>query len=494
MIFRKNDGFTLVELMVTILISTMVTAVAATTILYGLYINNQSAYVQSQQNATRMLITILEDMVSEGSVSEIYRDAGLWEVCAKKEDGKEKGKVLCYFKDNAICAGDGTVLMDNVLASDVEMTGDLLTVHVQTEADLTFSTSIRCRMETDFKDKEKPEDLETDAKADLTGSNIDVVKATTENRTDFLNVLVKERDSKGWITLSNPLTYYSQWYITTAEGEDGLEKWENGDWNPSTAWCACYISWALNQQKNTLYIPQVTFTNEEGKEETLTWVYEDKKKDIWEPYWFADVDKFMAYFQLLHDEKLVEEEGAPQYWVSMRNQPDARPNPGDIIFFDTDLRDTDETTNHVGVVFHVDKKLDASGIDLNPNDDVIYTIEGNSLGKVAIRQYSATNKTILGYGVLPWIPNLETLLVGEWKSNEGDVFSLATDGTGVYTENNKTAVDYVWEYTPAADSYTITAKLGGAENTVAITVRENILSIEWDSKIFTRPLDVNPES
>ena len=480
MIFRKNDGFTLVELMVTILVSTLVAAAAATTILFGLRINKQSSQTQRQQSTTRILITALEDMVSEGSVSEIYRDAGLWEVCAKKEDDKEKGKVLCYFKDNAICAGDGTVLMDNVLASDVEMTGDLLTVHVQTEADLTFSTSIRCRMETDFKDKEKPEDLETDAKADLTGSNIDVVKATTENRTDFLNVLVKERDSKGWITLSNPLEYYSQWYITTAEVKDGKgqEKWKKGEWNPDTPWCACFISWALNQQKNTVYIPRLDVTDEKtGK------LLVDRVNDAGEPYWFADVDQFMAYFQLLHNEKLMEEK-APQYWVYMDN-PDANPNPGDIIFFDTDIRDTDETPDHVGVVFHVDEAT-----------DTIYTIEGNSLGKVAIRQYSATNKTILGYGILPWIPNLDTLLVGKWTDGEKTMeFVLNGENrTGTCLNAGGNAVDCTWSYDAENNRFGITALGEASPQYIEIKVIEDTLQLTWGSNTFTKLIESNPES
>jgi cell wall-associated NlpC family hydrolase len=64
------------------------------------------------------------------------------------------------------------------------------------------------------------------------------------------------------------------------------------------------------------------------------------------------------------------------------------PKPGDLVFFDWIMDDTKDP-QHVGVVLGV-------------QDGRIYTIEGNSAGRVMIRSYPIDSQYILGYGVLPW--------------------------------------------------------------------------------------------
>lgn len=62
------------------------------------------------------------------------------------------------------------------------------------------------------------------------------------------------------------------------------------------------------------------------------------------------------------------------------------PNPGDLIFFNLD---EDEQADHVGVVLTI-------------KSGYIYTIEGNTAGRVAVRKYDKNDKRIMGYGVLNW--------------------------------------------------------------------------------------------
>ena len=71
-----------------------------------------------------------------------------------------------------------------------------------------------------------------------------------------------------------------------------------------------------------------------------------------------------------------------------RNPNDANnmPIPGDYVFFDWD-GGTDP--DHVGAVLCV-------------KGDYLYTIEGNSGGKVAVNRYPLSDKRIVGYGVLKW--------------------------------------------------------------------------------------------
>ncbi len=66
---------------------------------------------------------------------------------------------------------------------------------------------------------------------------------------------------------------------------------------------------------------------------------------------------------------------------------DYTPVPGDIIFFDND---GDKEADHVGIVEEVNSK-----------GDKIKTIEGNSSNKVKENSYSASDKAIVGYGILP---------------------------------------------------------------------------------------------
>lgn len=64
----------------------------------------------------------------------------------------------------------------------------------------------------------------------------------------------------------------------------------------------------------------------------------------------------------------------------------ATPIPGDYVFFDWD---GDSDPDHVGAVLFVD------GTQL-------YTIEGNSSGRVALNCYPKNDSRIMGYGVLNW--------------------------------------------------------------------------------------------
>ena len=110
-------------------------------------------------------------------------------------------------------------------------------------------------------------------------------------------------------------------------------------WNKDTPWCACYISWALSQVGSHL--------NEVPR--------------------YANVDLFIEYFK-------------------DRSSFANTPTPGDIIFFDWTGGDNPA---HVGVVIKTDSST-------------VYTIEGNSAGIIALREYSINDNRIIGYGVLPW--------------------------------------------------------------------------------------------
>lgn len=74
------------------------------------------------------------------------------------------------------------------------------------------------------------------------------------------------------------------------------------------------------------------------------------------------------------------------------------PIPGDYVFFDWDGRndpDGVKDPDHVGAVLCVEGNF-------------LYTIEGNSGGRVAVQRYDLNDKRIVGYGVLNWKTQGET--------------------------------------------------------------------------------------
>ena len=128
-------------------------------------------------------------------------------------------------------------------------------------------------------------------------------------------------------------------------GSGYFSKWYNPDWNEDTPWCGCFLSWGADQLKNSI-------NNKPPK--------------------FANVDTGMADFK------------NNGIWYERSTYT---PIPGDYVFFDWD-GGTDP--DHVGAVLYVD------GTQL-------YTIEGNSGGRVAVHRYALNDQRIVGYGVLDWI-------------------------------------------------------------------------------------------
>ncbi len=368
MIFRKNEGFTLVELMVTILVGTLVTAAAATTILFGLRLNNQSTHIQTQQNTTRILLTILEDMASEGTIGHVETNHNDWAIY-KNQNPAESEQPLLYYDDGAIYSGTNASepLMDGIFASEATYeANDLLTIQIETDTGI-FRSTIHCRMGNVTESGDA-------AEIEIDDDEIDALGDSGQARKKLLETLVANRGMGAfYMDIDYGKVYYAQWYLSV---KDDGNVWGQNGWDERTPWCACFISWGLSQVKDNLSVPVY-----KEKERATT----DAEGNVM-PYWFANVDEFMDYFKT----------ESQSQWYEMNNgliqEP---PAPGDIIFFDRQVYDGVANPDHVGVVFHVET-------DAKTGEQTIFTIEGNSMGKVAIREYAATNPTILGYGVLPW--------------------------------------------------------------------------------------------
>lgn len=331
---RNNSGFTMVELLVTVAVSSIVLAAAASLMLLGLRVHQTTQKEAGEQQTVRIVLSALEDLSASGKISRVEPFSDGWRLLGKTADGKSGAVLLRYNNGKLRSGGSGDqVLLDNLRGAQVILDGSLVTFTFATAAH-SYSTSVFCRtgIEGDSVGKE-------DAQEKLENPTLPTLPSTAEKdaRFAFLKTLAGQYDSRGEIIGGSG--YFSEWYI----GDYA----KNPGWNQYTPWCGCFLSWGAEQLKTSI----------DG-----------------DPPRFANVDTGMEGFQ------------KSGKW----RDSSATPIPGDYVFFDWD---GDSDPDHVGAVLCVDGTK-------------LYTIEGNSGGKVAVNCYPLSNPSvdprIVGYGVLNW--------------------------------------------------------------------------------------------
>lgn len=333
---RNNSGFTMVELLVTVAVSSIVLAAAASLMLLGLRVHQTTQKEAGEQQTVRIVLSALEDLSASGKISRVEPLSDGWQLQGKTADGKS-GAVLLRYKSGKLTSGTSgdQVLLDNLRGAQVILDGSLVTFTFATAAH-SYSTSVFCRtgIEGDSVGKAEAEDILK--KTPTLPAAADLTEAEKKARFAFLQTLADQYDSRGEIIGGKG--YFSEWYIGNYADHPG--------WNQYTPWCACFLSWGADQMKASI----------DGN-----------------PPRFANVDTGMEGFQ------------KSGKW---RNPNDAnnKPIPGDYVFFDWD---GDSDPDHVGAVLCV-------------KDGYLYTIEGNSGGKVAVNRYPKNDSRIVGYGVLNW--------------------------------------------------------------------------------------------
>lgn len=338
---KNNKGFTLIEMLVTILAAAVVSAAALTILLMGMRIHQKTNSAENNQSSISIAITMLEELAAEQCTGVIDGNTV----------GKKDGTLFC-FKNNTIYIGDenGSPILTGVesFSADWEKDKDgnkvenLLTFSIVMENGQEYTSSVYCRIADSVATTPSDE-------ADGTGNNeesqaaasaaafsstpqtlSEILEFNALDRQFFLEILTAEEGSTGKASSGE---YFSEWYIGSYQ--------DNPGWNPETPWCACFLSWALDQCRTSLEeVPR-----------------------------YAHVDKFLEFFDESH-------------WKT------ENPQPGDIIFFDW-IVDDQAIPQHVGAVVDTDGEF-------------VYTIEGNNEGKVASCRYRLDDARILGYGVLNW--------------------------------------------------------------------------------------------
>lgn len=338
---RNNSGFTMVELLVTVAVSSIVLAAAASLMLLGLRVHQTTQKEAGEQQTVRIVLSALEDLSASGKISRVEPFSDGWRLLGKTADGKS-GAVLLRYNSGTLTSGTSgdQVLLDNLRGARVDLDGSLVTFTFATAAH-SYSTSVFCRTGIEGDSVGKAE-----AQEKLENPTLSTLPSTAEKdaRFAFLKTLAGQYDSRGEIKSDDSTytyKYFSEWYI------DGYK--DHPGWNQYTPWCACFLSWGAAQQPKNAF---------DGT-----------------PPSFANVDDGMKLFR-------------GNQW----RDSGATPIPGDYVFFDWD-RDRDP--DHVGAVLCVDGTK-------------LYTIEGNSGGRVAVNCYPLSDKRIVGYGVLNWKTGKET--------------------------------------------------------------------------------------
>lgn len=344
---RNNSGFTMVELLVTVAVSSIVLAAAASLMLLGLRVHQTTQKEAGEQQTVRIVLSALEDLSASGKIYRVEPLSDGWQLQGKTADGTP-GAVLLRYNSGKLRSGTSgdQVLLDNLRGARVDLDGSLVTFTFATAAH-SYSTSVFCRtgIEGDSVGKAEAEDILT--KEPTLPDSTTLSEVEKKARFQFLQTLANQYDSRGEIKGGSG--YFSEWYIGNYESHPG--------WNQYTPWCGCFLSWAADQQKASI----------NG-----------------DPPSFADVDEGMEKFK----------NGSYGQW----RERGATPIPGDYVFFDWDGRndpDGGKDPDHVGAVLCV-------------KGDYLYTIEGNSGGKVAVNRYPLSDKRIVGYGVLNWKRGKET--------------------------------------------------------------------------------------
>lgn len=329
---RNNSGFTMVELLVTVAVSSIVLAAAASLMLLGLRVHQTTQKEAGEQQTVRIVLSALEDLSASGKIYRVEPLSDGWQLQGKTADGAA-GAVLLRYKSGKLTSGTSgdQVLLDNLRGARVDLDGSLVTFSFSTAAH-SYSTSVFCRTGIDG---------DSVGKAEAQEKLKELEEAEKDARFEFLKTLAGQYDSRGEIIGGKG--YFSEWYIGNYESNPG--------WNQYTPWCGCFLSWAADQKKASI----------DGK-----------------PPRFANVDDGMKRFQ----------DGSYGQW----RDSGTTPIPGDYVFFDWD-RDSDP--DHVGAVLCVD-------------GNQLYTIEGNSGGRVAVNCYPKNDPRIVGYGVLNWKTGEET--------------------------------------------------------------------------------------
>lgn len=448
-LFRKKDGFTLIELLIVILTGTIVTAAATTILLLALRINRKSLDIVERQSVLRIMMTVMEDMGSDGEYifvnnveenekGELKSVAGVstWSISEENDDGTAGNAVICYDSANDIIkTGTNAVLVENVTES---LLYKPYTPFTYVRDVYTFSATIQ---EKTYESTVYSRTQEDDWRAD--DLNVDFEDA----RNTLVDIVSSQVGSDGLSRMNGRLgSHYNLWYL-------GLEQF-TGEWTKDTPWCSTFVSWALDQTANRAgrfdannapiyYL--ISVPKEANVNHLWLRLYNGIDMDNLKVNNYSAADRYihtpkpgdLIFFEFVEEE--YDYEDANEYLEPLKDLSGYSPDTLDkkiryekerwyankdyldddryIIMQETWLNLSQQAQTdyepYVAIKHYLEcigDGLDHVGIVVKVTDTHVYTVEGNtSLNKdsapmVALRRYALNDENIFGYATLNWNP------------------------------------------------------------------------------------------
>ena len=132
---RNNSGFTMVELLVTVAVSFIVLAAAASLMLLGLRVHQTTQKEAGEQQTVRIVLSALEDLSASGKIYRVEPLSDGWQLQGKTADGAAGAVLLRYNNGKLRSGGSGDqVLLDNLRGAQVILDGSLVTFTFATAA------------------------------------------------------------------------------------------------------------------------------------------------------------------------------------------------------------------------------------------------------------------------------------------------------------------------------------------------------------------------
>lgn len=364
---RNNEGFTLIELVVALAASVSVMAAAFTVLLLGARVEGQTTELINDRQSINLQMASLDSLVQDSRIDGVEINGDDWTLYSTDDDG-ESVEVMKYDSNTETIKSSNGVELSGVSAKlDVSDGKQLLKLDLETEKGAKYSLSVRCHTAIKAeKTNSKAVLIELrDNKEKSIFSSIVNDLQQQQSRYNFVTVMATQYGSTGEIFGDKKFNYFSEWY--------------NSDWPSDTPWCACFVSWALEkaQELGVVNGEVPRFAGVKNGVELF------KELDHTYGAWKSSVYYLPDQLDMLEKGKM---ESELRDYIAKNEYT---PLPGDLIFFDWS-DDENRNYDHVGAVLYAE-------------NGKVYTIEGNSNNRVAIRGYDLNDPCIIGYGVINWV-------------------------------------------------------------------------------------------
>lgn len=456
--WRKNDGFTLMELLIVITVGSLVSFAATSILLFAMRFYRINLDTVEHQSILRIMLAVVDNMSSEGE----YR----FDVDTDQIEKDSNAIIKFNSSTKQVVTGTGSVLMEDVDGFDIkkptilelydDAAKNLYTFSVQMDGQ-TFNSTVYSRTKAvqiedrDFMYSVFPYLREKNWEAD--DPDVDY-----EAGRDYLvNIAASQIGSDGRIMdypRADEGTFYSLWYLDRLQFPEG--------WSEETPWCSIFASWVVDQvaQEGTRYDEeddQINYLNSVPREADVNFLwlrsyiqtgmynlkvnnhtseipviqipkpgdlifFEFKNEELEALEYHSALEDLSTYEKDVLREAIDWEKEGWYININEGNDPDvpvatvisretyeewleSYPSamnayvPFDLLYHL--LHCTGDGLDHVGIVAKVE-------------DEIVYTIEGNSetlrlglnettvVNQVVLRQYALNDEDIFGYATLNW--------------------------------------------------------------------------------------------